>query len=117
MNTKQREVQLAVMCLQELDAQAGKGMTFREISERRNIPMADCTSVIQRLCAAGIVDLTSADRVVLKRPVDQLTALDILQAIWKQAISPNFQTLIGTSDALRFTVAYVQGQGVAAING
>jgi DNA-binding IscR family transcriptional regulator len=105
------------MCLQELDAQAGHEMTFQDISARRNIPMAECASVIERLRAAGIVELSSSKRVVLKRPVEQLTALDILHSVWTRVSSPGSRTLIGTTTALRTTMAYLKGHGVAAING
>jgi DNA-binding IscR family transcriptional regulator len=74
-------VQFAVLCLQELDAQVGKTLSCHEISKRQGIPLPECAQVIQQLDHAGIVELAETGRVVLCRPVEMLTALDILEAV------------------------------------
>lgn len=102
-------VQFAVQCLQELDAHAGEALSFKEISQRQGIPLLECTQVIRRLGHAGIVELAETGRVVLRRPVEELTALDILEAVWTHAAArPDFQLLMGNRVAIEATLAYVQ---------
>jgi len=119
MNKQQRTVQVAVMCLQELDAQAGKALSSREISQRRGISLSECTSILQRLSRAGIVELATTGLAVLRRPVEELTALDILQAVWNQTKKQStFEMMVGHSQAVETTLAFVSRQDSdAAING
>jgi len=101
MNTQQT-VQYAVMCLQALDENAGKPMSLQEISQRQGVPMAECQDIVRHLSEAGIVTLAGPGRVVLLRPVEELTALEILEAVWSSSNPPPaFRMLVGGSRGAR----------------
>jgi len=117
----QRVVQLAVICLQELDEHAGQAVSFQEISQRRGIPLPECAHVIRQLSKAGIVDLADDDQAVLRRDIEELTALEILQAMWAPAIdSPAFQFVLGHRGAAQTTQSFIASAWASratAING
>jgi DNA-binding IscR family transcriptional regulator len=89
-------VQIAVRCLAELEGRPHHSASFKEISRKQGIPLAECVRVLRQLYAAGIVTLEEAGKVTLQRSMDELTALDILQAVWaKNRIRPAFQMWVG----------------------
>jgi len=116
---QQRVVQFAVMCLQELDAHAGQAVSVEEISQRRGIPLPECTHVIRQLGVAGIVELAAPDQAVLRRAIEDLTALEILQAVWtKPAMSSPLRVWLGDKRTAAFTREYLRSMpSVPPING
>jgi DNA-binding IscR family transcriptional regulator len=101
----QQVVQFAVQCLQALDANQGKPLSLHALSRTQGVPYAECVSVISRLDRAGIVELAAGGSVALRRPVEDLTALEIIQAVWSfQDARPAFRMLIGAHRGIRSKV-------------
>ncbi len=73
-------VQYAIACLQALDANEGRPLSLIDLSHGQGVPFPTCVRLIHRLKRAGIVDL-SGGSVVLRRPVEELTAMEIVQAV------------------------------------
>ena len=113
-------VQFAVLCLTELDAHQGKAVSCEEISLRQGIPLPECIHIIRRFQHAGIVDVVMPGRVLLRRPVEELTALEIVEAVWaKEDARTPFRMLLGGDRGLacRKTLEYVRRTSLAGING
>jgi DNA-binding IscR family transcriptional regulator len=98
----QRTVQFAVMCLQELDQHPAEGLSAKEISRAQGVPFEECVRILESLRHAGIVGRGMPGTFVLLRPVEEITAMDILQSVW----APNAEQPV-------FRLMYV-GRRVAA---
>jgi DNA-binding IscR family transcriptional regulator len=113
-------VQYAVLCLEALDSCEGQPLSIQELSQSQGVPFADCVHLVHRLSQAGIVEVTPAGAVALLRPVEELTALEILQALWKRKVAPMVVQMLVGGRGLRahLTRAFVQGtQGTEVCNG
>ena len=101
----QRIVQLAVMCLQALNAQAGQAVSPQEISRSQGVPLEECLRILRQFNTAGIVQYAEAGKVRLVRPVEDLTALEILEALWTMDSSqPEFRMLLKESRGAKLHV-------------
>jgi DNA-binding IscR family transcriptional regulator len=110
MNYRQR-VQFAVQCLEELEAHAQRPVSFQDISQKQSIPLAECTLVVRQLADAGIVSLKENGTVALERPIDEITALELLTAVWtRDRIQPAFRMLVGEDrgPVMRKTLKFVR---------
>ncbi|SRR5258708_4893676 len=110
MNPK-RIVQFAVLCLELLDSGVGKPMSYQEISRKLGIPLNECERVLRCLSHAGIVKFAEGSGVILLRPVEEITALEILEAVWApEETRCAFQMLVGAErgPALRKTLEFVR---------
>jgi DNA-binding IscR family transcriptional regulator len=121
--TSQLHVQYAVMCLQELDRRNSSYLDVQKISREGGIPQADCREVLKRLHAAGIIDAGTGQTFALRQPLESLTALQVIQAIWTTAPkeAPAFRMLIAPEDgALRKTLEAVgaaRSRGISVSEG
>src|SRR5436305_1682186 len=117
---QQQVIQFAVRCLSELDAQAGEAISYHEIARRLGIPLMDCVRVLRSLINAGIVRLASAGLVRLSRPIEELTALEIVDAVWAKADkAAAFQMLVGANQSMecRKTLEIIYASSGIGING
>ena len=106
----QQFVQYAVLCLQALDANGGRPLSVQDLSHSQGVPFATCVRLINRLSDVGIVEVTS-DGVTLRRPVEDLTALEIVQAIWSdKEKSTGFRMLVGGVRGMRAKVTRALAQ-------
>jgi DNA-binding IscR family transcriptional regulator len=107
-------VQHAVLCLQALD-DAAKPLTPREISSRQGIPLPECARILRQLCEAGILLATENGRMALNGSVEEVTSMDLLEAVWGQP-EPFFRMWVGGQEGPRFhkTVAWVTQDQVRA---
>ena len=115
--TNSLTIQYAVNCLRELDQEAPRTLTVAELGRRLGVPAEDCSDILDRLEAAGIVDLDLAGGIHLERPVEELTALEIIQALGSARRTPEFAMLYQSADGpiVRKTleaVAWSQGLDV-----
>jgi DNA-binding IscR family transcriptional regulator len=100
--SNQHVVQFAVMCLQALDDGAGIAMSPQDISKAKGVPVQECQRILHRFQEAGIVQFTKTGKVSLLRPVEELTAVEILDALWAlETSSPSFQMLVGGNRGIR----------------
>ncbi len=105
----QMTVQYALMCLQELDAHNSKAISPRDISARQGIPLPECEGILHRLEEAGLIDSPENEHFALTRPIEELKALEILQALWApQKKTTAFKILFQSAQpALRKTLEAV----------
>ncbi|OGR90511.1 MAG: hypothetical protein A2992_07500 [Elusimicrobia bacterium RIFCSPLOWO2_01_FULL_59_12] len=97
-----RIVQFAVMCLQAFGANEGRALSPQEISKHQGVPLEDCLNIIKRFRSAGIVAAASREKVILARPVEDLTAVEILEALWAvDATRLDLQMLVGGNHGRR----------------
>jgi DNA-binding IscR family transcriptional regulator len=75
-------VQYAVQCIEELANDSLGRLSVLELSRRRGIPMDACRNILRRLEEAGILTIDERDRYGLLRSVEDITSLDVLQALW-----------------------------------
>jgi DNA-binding IscR family transcriptional regulator len=105
MNYRQR-VQYALLCLRELDSREGDFASLLDISRAQGIPLADCREVFKHLAQAGIVNFSESNQISLQRAMDEVTALDLMQAIAQPLrVLPTFRMLVKpTLRAVRTTL-------------
>jgi DNA-binding IscR family transcriptional regulator len=77
-----QDVQYALMCLDELGHHAHRPIAASEVGRRQGVPWPDCLSILRRLGQAGIVAWADRDQVILNRSSEDVTALELLQALW-----------------------------------
>ena len=77
-----RTVQLALLCLKELNSQSNQWLSLHEISHRLGIPLGDCVSLLERLQLAGIVAVREPQEALLLCPLEDLSELEIVEAVW-----------------------------------
>ena len=102
-------VQFAAMCIAELDEQGGRSLSLQQLSRNQGIPFPVCRKIIRRLDLAGIVKVTDG-KIVLLRSAEEMTALDVLEAIWssKEAL-PAFRMVVGGQGVkMRTTLDYIR---------
>ena len=82
MNSPTMSVQYALMCLQELNQRHSEALSPQDISARQGIPLPECEEILHRLEEAGFVDSPEKRHFALLRPLEELKALEVLQALW-----------------------------------
>ena len=101
MNVREN-VQFALMCIQELDHRAETPLLPLEISRLQGVPLEDCLAILKRLHVAGVVRSSPEGRFALVRPAGELTALEVLQALWTPLEEkPIFRMMVGGSRGVR----------------
>jgi DNA-binding IscR family transcriptional regulator len=96
MNHNINLVPMAMACLQELDSDPNGALTPEEISRRQGVPLEECLYILRQFEEAGILRRQAGDRLELARAPEELTALDILQALWKRSQDLVPQLLYGS---------------------
>src|SRR6266581_9375703 len=90
------------MCLRELDESSSQFLASLEISRRAGIPLAECEAVLDRLARAGLLKAHGRKRYALLCPVEDMTALDILCALWApKKFLPAFNLLVAVPKIAR----------------
>jgi DNA-binding IscR family transcriptional regulator len=98
----QEVVQYAVLCLRALEDHAGEKLTVKQISRLQGVPVEECQRILGRLCNAGIVELVGPGLVQLAKPVDEITAIELLEAVWApEEAMPEFRMLVGGTRGYR----------------
>jgi DNA-binding IscR family transcriptional regulator len=102
-------VQYALLCLQELDQHHSEALAPHVISARQGIPLPECEGILHRLEEAGLIDSPENEHFALTRPIEELKALEILQALCvPQKKAPAFRILYQSErPALRKTLEAV----------
>jgi DNA-binding IclR family transcriptional regulator len=91
---KTQDIQIATACLRQFQSQP-MGCSAMDIALAEGLPVEQCQTLLTRLEAAQVVETVDGGRFSL---VDEVTALDVLNAVWAQAAQPAFRRLYG-SDA------------------
>jgi DNA-binding IscR family transcriptional regulator len=95
MNSRQT-VQHALMCLEAFELHSTESLSSEDISHLQGIPRAQCHAILARLEAGGIVRRLGPDAYRLERPLGELTAFEILEALWAPVEKqPVFKLLFG----------------------
>ena len=103
-------IQYALQCIEELAHEPLGRLSLKDLSRRRGIPHAVCRDVLCRLQEAGILSVDEKNCFGLVRPIEDITSLDILEAMWaKRAHFPAFKVLYETPHTtLKTTLRAVQ---------
>ena len=104
-------VQIALLCLETLEQLTPHAMSPQDLSRRQGLPLPECLGILRRLSNAGIVEMRDERHVRLCRPVEELTVLDVLQALWSPEVrTGTFQMFVGGNRriALRKTLEFVR---------
>lgn len=87
------DVQQALMCLEALDEQAG--LTAFDISRRQGIDLSQCETLLSHLADGGLL-LAHEGGYRLAKPLQDIAALEVLQAVWSPPRrNTPFQLLFG----------------------
>src|SRR5258706_2229206 len=78
-------VQYALECLQAIDLKNPTPLTTHEIGKQQGIPIDICQKILDSLVHAGILEADECQRYRLRTDIEELTSLEILQAIWTPA--------------------------------
>ncbi len=108
-------VRYAVACLEGLDRPVSSG----DLSRSTDVPLPECLQLVRQFKAVGLVQETAEGLFSRTCAMEELTALQVLQAIWTRDAQPqsSIQVLFGTfqfkaQDILRQVVqANVQARG------
>jgi len=99
----QQSVQQALMCLEALEAHSAESLSSQDISRLQGVPHAQCVVILTRLEAGGIVRCIGPDAYRLERPLGEMTAFEILEALWAPVEKqPVFQLLFGPAKGPAF---------------
>jgi len=106
-----QDVQFALLCLEELDQPYTRALSPLDLSRRLGVHLAACESILGRLSRAGLIEHRPEGTVRLCRPVEEVTALEVLQAVWApQEKQTTFRMLVGKDRgrAVRKTLEFVR---------
>ena len=87
-----RMVHYAVACLEGLDIP----MAPRDLSRSQKVPFEDCLHILQQFEAAGLVRKNAQGLIERRCSIEEVTALDVLQALWALPLGKALRKLIGT---------------------
>ena len=79
-----QKVRYAVACLFELAKVPGEYIDTETMSQRQNVPSAYAHKVLQALCHANLVYSLKGVGYQLARPLNSITALDVMEALNKE---------------------------------
>jgi DNA-binding Lrp family transcriptional regulator len=88
------DVQFAAVCLDRLRDTPQATDAMNALAREQGISPAMCAQVVARLEAAGLIVRTQADVWEIKNA--EVTALEVLQALWGPALPPEFRAMYGT---------------------
>jgi DNA-binding IscR family transcriptional regulator len=80
----QLNVQYAVACLKQLGDSQASGMRGADLGRLCGVPSDVLPDLLERLCQAGLVSVTEEGLYRLTRALEELTALEVLQAVWTE---------------------------------
>jgi DNA-binding IscR family transcriptional regulator len=87
-------IQYALQCIEELANEPLGRLSLQDLSRRRGIPTDVCRDVLRRLEEAGILSADDQRRFGLIRPIEEITSLEILEALWTERLHlPAFKVL------------------------
>jgi hypothetical protein len=89
-------VHYAVACLEGLDIP----LAPRELSRTQSIPIEDCLHILHQFESAGLVRRNAWGSFERTCSIEQLTALDVLQALWSSPTGKGCRMLYGTNGLL-----------------
>ena len=85
-------VHYAVACLEGLDIP----QVPQELSRAQNVPIDDCMRILDQLESAGLVRKTERGSFERTCSIHQLTALEVLQALWSTPTVKDLRMLYTT---------------------
>lgn len=86
----------AVACLEGLDHPQAP----RELSRSQHVPFEDCLAILERLEAAGLVRENAQGLIEVCVALEQITALEVLQAVWAKPSKVEIQVLFGIRSSI-----------------
>ena|SRR5258708_4821 len=87
-------VRYAVACLEGLESPA----TLRGLSLAQHVPLEDCLHIVQQFKSAGIVRENEGGLIERTCSIEELTALQVLQALWSRPQETTVRMLYGNSE-------------------
>lgn len=85
-------MQDAAACLKQFQ-HCPTGRSAQDIASAEGIPVARCSTILDRLAQAQLIHAVDEGRFRLSGDV---TALDVLNAVWTAPAAPDFHMLFGT---------------------
>jgi hypothetical protein len=89
-------VHYAVACLEGLNIP----LAPRDLSLSQRVPLEDCMYILRQFEVAGLVRENAQGVFERTCSIEQLTALDVLQALWRAPSGPSFRMLYGSSELI-----------------
>ena len=87
-------VQFAVACLEGLASPASP----RDLSRSQQVPLEECLFILRQFESAGIVRENAQGLIERTRSIEELTALEVLQALWSSTQEAAIRMLYGNSE-------------------
>lgn len=72
----------ALACLKELAKQLGEFVQVAEIARNQGLPAAYCQKILLALSRAGLVESVKGRGFSLLKPVEQMTTLEVVNALY-----------------------------------
>src|SRR5665213_682557 len=91
MNNNSVMVHYAVACLEGLHSPA----TPRDLSRSQRVPLEECLHILRQLESAGIVRENAQGLIERTCSIEELTALQVLQALWSPPTAAAIRMLYG----------------------
>jgi len=90
----QQSVRHALMCLRALGSEEKPFLSACELSRQEGLPLHDCQTILDHLCASGIVSRDAEGRFALCGSLEDITALDVVRALTPRPKSPPVFSLL-----------------------
>ncbi len=87
-------VHYAVACLEGLDVPRAP----RDLSRSQKMPLEDCLQILRQFEAAGLVRENAEGSFERTRSIEELTALEVLQALWQAPTGFAVRMLYGSEE-------------------
>jgi hypothetical protein len=89
-------VRYAVACLEGLESP----VALRDLSQTQHVPLEDCQHIVRQFESAGIVRENERGLIERTCSIEDLTALQILQALWSSPSRTAIRMLYGKSELI-----------------
>ena len=87
-------VHYAVACLEGLETP----LAPRDLSRSQDVPLEECLQILRQFEAAGLVRENALGTFERTRSIEQVTALEVLQALWSSPSGKTIRMLYGTQE-------------------
>jgi Rrf2 family protein len=91
----QQKVRYGVACLYELSKHPGEYLDTETLTKTQNIPCAFAHKILQQLCHAGLVIAHKGLGYKLARPLENITAAEIIDVLTADTETPTGNSDIG----------------------
>ena len=106
MKNQTQDIQIATACIRQFQS-SPVGCSAMDIAAAEGLPVEQCEILLERLEEARIIESVDTPDGARFCLVEDVTALDVLNAVWAQGATPAFQRLYGSSGDV---ASWIRGQ-------